>query len=77
MLKIRLRTDTLNRHILDPAWSKFLSLLACKALKELIGGVVRVKATNTSKRCAKCGYVAEIKLSDRWFVCPKCRWGGG
>jgi len=37
--------------------------------------VVRVKAANTSKRCARCGYiVGDLKLSNRWFVCPKCGW---
>ncbi len=68
------KTSTLNRHILDSAWSKFLSLLAYKA--ERAGRrVVRVKAANTSKRCAKCSYIVEdLKLSDRWFVCPKCGW---
>jgi len=67
-------SSTLNRHIHDSAWSKFLSLLAYKA--ERAGRrVVRVKAANTSKRCAKCGYVVEnLTLKDRWFVCPKCGW---
>ena len=65
---------TLNRHIHDSAWSKFLSLLAYKAVR---AGrrVVRVKAANTSKRCAKCGFVvSNLSLKDRLFVCPKCGW---
>jgi putative transposase len=68
------KPSTLNRHILDSAWSKFLSLLAYKA--ERAGRrVVRVKPANTSKRCAKCGHVVEdLRLNDRWFVCPKCNW---
>jgi putative transposase len=66
--------STLNIYIHDTAWSKFLSLLAFKA--ERAGRrVVRVKPTNTSKRCAKCGYIVEdLKLSNRWFICPKCGW---
>jgi len=37
--------------------------------------VERVKPTNTSKRCAKCGCVVEnLSLKDRWFTCPKCGW---
>ena len=65
---------TLNRHIHDSAWSKFLSLLAFKA--ERAGRrVVRVKPTNTSKRCAKCGFVvSNLTLKGRLFVCPKCGW---
>jgi len=68
------KSSTLNRHIHDSAWSKFLSLLAYKA--ERAGRrVERVKPTNTSKRCAKCGHVVEnLSLKDRWFTCPKCGW---
>ena len=68
------KSSTLNRHINDSAWSKFLSLLAYKA--ERAGRrVVRVKPSNTSKRCAKCGYVVEsLSLKDRWFTCPICGW---
>ena len=65
---------TLNRHIHDSAWSKFLSLLAYKA--ERAGRrVVRVKPANTSKRCARCGYVVEnLSLKNRLFICPVCGW---
>ena len=68
------RSSTLNRHIHDSAWSKFLSLLAYKAAR---AGrrVVRVDPSNTSKRCANCGYVVEnLSLKDGWFVCPVCGW---
>jgi len=67
-------SSTLNRHIQDSSWSKFLSLLAYKA--ERAGRrVERVKPTNTSKRCSNCGYVVEnISPKDRWFTCPKCGW---
>lgn len=67
-------SSTLNRHIHDSAWSRFLSLLAYKAAR---AGrrVVRVEAANTSKRCANCKYVVEdLTLKNRWFVCPKCGW---
>jgi putative transposase len=68
------KSSTLNRHIYDSAWSKFLSLLAYKA--ERAGRrVVRVKPANTSKRCANCGYVVEnLTLKDRLFSCPVCGW---
>ncbi len=68
------KSSALNRHIHDSAWSKFLSLLAYKA--ERAGRrVVRVKPTNTSKRCANCGYIVEnLSLKDRWFSCPNCGW---
>ncbi len=36
---------------------------------------MRVKPSNTSKRCARCGYVVNnLTLKDRWFICPKCGW---
>lgn len=68
------KSSTLNRHIHDSAWAKFLSLLSYKA--ERAGRrVVRVKPANTSRRCANCGYVVEdLSLKDRWFICPKCGW---
>ncbi len=68
------KSPTLNRHIQDSSWSKFISLLAFKA--ERAGRrVVRVKPTNTSKRCSNCGYIIrDLRLSDRLFVCPKCGW---
>jgi len=67
------KSSTLNRHIYDAAWSKFISLLAFKA--ERAGRrVVRVGAANTSKRCAKCGFFEDLSLKDRWFTCPRCGW---
>jgi len=37
--------------------------------------VVLVDPRNSSKACAKCGYVKDLALSDRVFECP--RWVGG
>jgi len=36
--------------------------------------VVLVDPRNSSKACAKCGYVKDLALSDRVFECPKCGW---
>jgi len=37
--------------------------------------VVFVDPRNSSKTCAKCGYVKDdLALSDRVFECPKCGW---
>lgn len=67
-------SSKLNRKILDSAWSKFISMLAYKA--ERAGRrVIFVNPKNTSKKCAKCGYVVEnLSLDDRWFSCPICGW---
>ncbi len=68
------KSTTLNRHILDSAWSRFVQLLSYKA--ERAGRrVAKVNPANTSRRCAKCGCVVNnLKLSDRLFTCPKCGW---
>jgi len=36
--------------------------------------VVLVDPRNSSKTCAKCGYVKDLALSDGVFECPRCGW---
>ncbi|MFP3045675.1 MAG: transposase, partial [Thermocladium sp.] len=36
--------------------------------------VVLVDPRDSSKTCAKCGYVKDLVLSDGVFECPKCGW---
>jgi len=36
--------------------------------------VVLVDPRDSSKTCAKCGYVKDLALSDRVFECPRCGW---
>jgi len=37
--------------------------------------LVLVDPRNSSKTCAKCGYVKiDLALSDRVFECPRCGW---
>ncbi len=64
---------TIHRHILDASWGEFMRMLSYKA--EGAGrAVVKVSPRNTSKKCAKCGEIVDIKLSDRVFRCPVCGW---
>ncbi|WP_198968520.1 RNA-guided endonuclease InsQ/TnpB family protein [Saccharolobus islandicus] len=67
-------SKTLRKHILHSNFSKFMSYLSYKA--ERAGRrVVKVDPRNTSKTCARCGYVKkDLALADRVFVCPKCGW---
>ncbi|WP_198968352.1 RNA-guided endonuclease InsQ/TnpB family protein, partial [Saccharolobus islandicus] len=67
-------SKTLRKHILHFDFSKFVSYLSYKA--ERAGRrVVKVDPRNTSKTCAKCGYVKkDLTLADRIFSCPKCGW---
>jgi putative transposase len=67
------RSHTLNRHILDASWSKFIQLLFYKA-ERANRRVVKVNPKNTSRICARCGKIIKIELKDRLFVCPYCSW---
>jgi putative transposase len=68
------KCKTLNRHILDGSWRKFINLLLYKA--EGAGReVILVNPHYTSKKCSNCGHVVkDLKLSDRIFFCPNCGW---
>jgi len=67
-------SKVLRKHILHSNFSRFMSHLSYKA--ERAGRrVVKVDPRNTSKTCARCGYVKkDLTLIDRVFVCPKCGW---
>ncbi|MFP3268356.1 MAG: transposase [Desulfurococcales archaeon] len=67
-------SKVLRKHILHANFSKFMSYLSYKA--ERAGRrVVKVDQRNTSKTCARCGYVKkDLTLADRVFVCPRCGW---
>ncbi|BBL45630.1 transposase [Nanobdella aerobiophila] len=67
-------SKTLKKHTLHSNFSKFISYLSYKA--ERAGRrVVKVDPRNTSRTCAKCGYVKkDLTLSDRTFTCSKCGW---
>jgi len=67
------KANTLHRHILDASWGEFIRKLSYKV--EGTGrAVVKVSPHTTSKRCARCGAIVDIKLSDRVFRCPVCGW---
>ena len=67
------RVKKLHRHILDASWGEFIRMLSYKA-EGANRAVVKVSPRNTSKRCAKCGAIIDMKLSDRVFRCPVCGW---
>jgi len=67
-------SKVLRKHIIYANFSKFISYLSYKASR---AGrrVVKVDPRNTSKTCARCGYVKkDLTLADRVFICPKCGW---
>jgi putative transposase len=61
----------LNRSILDASWGVFLNVLRAKA--ESAGrAVAEVNPTGTSRRCARCGHVAEGNRMRERFRCLAC-----
>jgi putative transposase len=65
-------SKALRKHILRADFSKFMSHLSYKASR---AGrrVAKVDPRNTSRTCARCGYVKkDLTLADRMFVCPRC-----
>jgi len=77
MLKMWYRTENQQPsigHIHDSSWSKFVKLL-CEKAERAARTAVKVHPANTSKRCAKCGYIVkELNLTDRTFTSPECGW---
>jgi putative transposase len=62
----------LNRSILDAGWGVFLNILRAKA--ESAGrAVVEVNPAGTSRRCARCGHVAEQNRKGERFRCLACK----
>ena len=64
----------LGKSVSDNGWAAFVAMLErkCAAYGHL---VIRVsKWFPSSKTCSRCGYIhRELKLSDRTYICPKCR----
>ncbi len=66
-----LKNHRLAKSIADVAWSQFAQILVAKA-EEAGRRIVRVDPRNTSKRCSRCGLLAEKTLSDRIHTCSAC-----
>ncbi|UXM84277.1 RNA-guided endonuclease InsQ/TnpB family protein [Methanococcus aeolicus] len=74
MVKNKKGQKTLNRHILDGSWKKFINLLLYKA-EGADREVILINPAYTSKKCSNCGFVvSSLKLYDRLFFCPNCGW---
>jgi len=72
-VKNMLKNHCLAKSIADSGWSEFVRQLEYKSVKK--GGSVFKIGTffPSSKKCNPCGYInKELKLSDRYWVCPIC-----
>ena len=65
------RKHHLAKSISDAGWSRFLTILSCKAV-EAGKTVVAVPAAYTSQACSGCGVLVHKALSVRWHSCPEC-----
>ena len=72
-IKGMVKNHRLARQISDVAWGEFVRMLAYKAEMNDKKGVKIDGYDPSSKTCHTCGYVnAELKLSDREWICPNC-----
>lgn len=59
------------RNILDSCWRRFFDMLQFKA--DSAGcEVVKINPANTTKTCNRCGYIQNMKLNDRVYICSNC-----
>jgi len=64
----------LRRSLQDAAFGMMRTVIKYQ-LEKYGRGFILVDPRNSSKMCAKCGYVKiDLALSDRVFECPKCGW---
>jgi len=64
----------LRRSLQDAAFGMMRTVIRYQ-VEKYGKGFILVDPRNSSKTCAKCGYVKmDLTLSDRVFECPKCGW---
>ena len=67
-----MKNHHLAKSIGDAGWSSFMTMLKTKAASRgkttiEIGGF-----DPSSKMCSHCGYIYDLKLSEREWICPQC-----
>ena len=65
-----------NRHLAksigDAGWSSFMAMLKTRALQRG-KNIIEIGAFDpSSKMCSHCGYIYDLKLSERKWTCPQC-----
>lgn len=61
----------LTKSIYDASWSAFIRNLEYKAVTNG-SKLIKVNPKNTSKTCSNCGFIVEMPLHKRKFLCSKC-----
>ena len=67
-----MKNHHLAKSIGDAGWSSFFSMLKTKALQRGKNIIVIDRYDPSSRMCSHCGYVYNLKLSERTWTCPEC-----
>ncbi len=67
-----MKNHHLARSIADAGWSSFVTMLKTKALSRGKNIIEIGRFDPSSKMCSKCGYIYNLKLSERTWTCPRC-----
>ncbi|MHB1492630.1 MAG: RNA-guided endonuclease TnpB family protein [Thermoplasmataceae archaeon] len=67
-----MKNHNLARSIADAGWSSFFTILKTKALSRG-KNIIEIGTFDPSSRmCSHCGYIYDLKLSERTWTCPRC-----
>ncbi len=67
-----MKNHNLARSIADAGWSSFFTMLKTKALSRG-KNIIEIGTFDPSSRmCSHCGYIYDLKLSERTWTCPRC-----
>ncbi len=67
-----MRNHHLARSIADAGWSSFMAMLKTKALQRGKNIIEIGRFDPSSRMCSHCGYIHNLKLSERKWICPQC-----
>ena len=67
-----MRNHHLARSIADAGWSSFMTMLKTKALQRGKNIIEIGRFDPSSRMCSHCGYIHNLKLNERTWICPQC-----
>ncbi len=67
-----MKNHHLARSIADAGWSSFMAMLKTKALQRGKNIIDIGRFDPSSRMCSHCGYIHNLKLGERTWICPQC-----
>ena len=67
-----IKNHHLARSIADAGWSSFMTMLKVKAVSRGKNMIEIGRFDPSSRMCSHCGYIYNLKLSERKWICPQC-----